>query len=97
MTRTAFIARTSQHKSDAALFISFLLSEAGQTVIAANSALLPLTQAARSPAMNDLLKSSQALLPIRLGPGLLTYLDTLKKNRFLDDWRSSMTVRKGSH
>ncbi len=28
--------------------------------------------------------------PIQLGPGLLVYLDALKRRQFLDAWRGSM-------
>ncbi|MNH47288.1 hypothetical protein D3C79_1104480 [compost metagenome] len=28
--------------------------------------------------------------PIQLGPGLLVYLDALKRRQFLDAWRSSV-------
>lgn len=41
-------------------------------------------------AVNEMLGSSRALLPIRLGPNLLTYLDEMKKQRFLDEWRAAL-------
>lgn len=90
MTRTAFVMRTSKHKPEATAFIAFLLSHEGQQTIAQNSALIPLREDARTPAVNEMLGSSRALLPIRLGPNLLTYLDEMKKQRFLDEWRAAL-------
>jgi len=43
--------------------------------------LSTLAQAHTSPA-------GQTLCPIVLGPGLLVYLDPLKRQRFLEAWRS---------
>lgn len=93
MSRSAFIAKSSTHKDEAALFISFLLSKEGQAIIAEKSALLPLDPETHTSPTVSLLKSSKALLPIRLGPGLLTYLDQIKRTRFLRDWESSMVTR----
>jgi len=90
MTRSAFVMHNAPHKNEGALLISFLLSNEGQKIIASSSALLPLQSEARTQASVTLLNTSRALLPIRLGPGLLTYLDDMKRARFLNDWKSSM-------
>jgi iron(III) transport system substrate-binding protein len=90
MTRSAFVMHNAPHPNEAGLLISFLLSKEGQSIIASSSSLLPLQGEGHTPASGALLKSSRALLPIRLGPGLLTYLDDMKRARFLSDWQSSM-------
>lgn len=94
MTRTAFVPETAPNKRAAVSFVNFLLSEAGQTAIAASPSLIPLladVPAAR--AYDRLLETDgRSLLPIRLGTGLLTYLDRLKKTSFLADWSAAMQI-----
>ncbi|EIM76081.1 periplasmic iron-binding protein [Nitratireductor aquibiodomus RA22] len=92
MTRTAFVPKTARNKAPATAFIDFLLSPAGQSTIARHSSLLPLhfsasDQEAPSPEMAT---EGRSALPIRLGIGLLTYLDRLKKKAFLADWEAAM-------
>lgn len=90
MTRTAFVLKSSKRKAEAANFVGFLLSREGQSVIAQNSALIPLRAETRTEDVTQMLGSSRALLPIRLGPNLLTYLDEMKKQRFSDEWRAAL-------
>ena len=33
-----------------------------------------------------------SFIPIKLGTGLLAYLDTVKKRNFLNDWESAMAL-----
>ncbi|TMV84583.1 ABC transporter substrate-binding protein [Thioclava sp. BHET1] len=92
MSRTVFIPHAAPHPEQAAAFASFLLSPAGQKAIADHSALMPISDYGTAPRMRGLLETSNALLPIRLGPGLLAYLDRYKRRRFLADWRASMAL-----
>ena len=44
------------------------------------------------PAIDDAaLNDNVALRPIRLGPGLLVFLDRLKRRAFLRNWEASIT------
>ncbi len=90
MTRTAFVPKVAPERQAATAFVGFLLSPEGQAAITANSALMPIVEAARGPSVRDFLVSSPSFLPVRLGPGLLTYLDTLKRAQFLQDWNSAI-------
>lgn len=92
MMRTAFIPKRSQNKAAAVAFVDFLLSPEGQRTISRYSALLPLDpKAAPQQEMVEILTAEgRSVLPIRLGAGLLTYLDKLKKSAFLADWRAAM-------
>ena len=92
MSRTAFIPANAPHRTAAIAFVDFLLSAAGQRAIATQSGLMPLTETSAAPQMKGLLAQSNALIPIRLGPGLLAYLDSYKKRRFITDWTASMSV-----
>ena len=51
---------------------------------------MPLVNLGSKPRMNGLLAQSNALIPIRLGPGLLAYLDSFKRHRFISDWTASI-------
>ena len=86
MSRTAFIYKHSRKKREAERFLEFLLSETGQEKMARDSALIPI-----SPDMRRLklpADSTNAYLPIKMGIGLLTYQDPLKRRYFLDVWNS---------
>ncbi len=83
--RTAVIPRTSAHVVEAKRFLDYLLSPRGQQVLSREARLMPIIQGNggdSDPARN--------LRPIQLGPGLLVYLDALKRRQFLDVWRSSV-------
>ena len=84
MVRTALIPESSDNPAAAADFIDFLLSDEGQRLIADEAIL--------SPALPD--DGETTLLPIRLGPGLLVYLDALKRHAFLSEWASAVTERR---
>jgi iron(III) transport system substrate-binding protein len=84
-SRIAFIARDARHPAAAKLFLDFLLSRQGQSLLAQHS-LWPVRtdiRARRLPAAQ--------VRPIRVGPQLLVNLDRLKRERFLRDWNAILT------
>ena len=87
-TRSAFVPRWSPRKDAAARFIGYLVSPDGQEEIARQAKLIPV--GGSTPASTDGLVGAAALMPIRLSPGLLPFLDTMKRARFLSDWSESM-------
>ncbi len=80
MLRTAFIPRDSLQPGLAGLFIDHLISRGWQAAPGAVSV-------AEENAWTD---EAQALRRIRMGPGLLVYLDALKKAAFLAEWSSAI-------
>lgn len=92
MARSAFVPKNAPNPDAAALFVRFLLSESGQRVIATQSQLLPILPVTDIDtwALRQVRAQGGSFLPIRLGPGLLTYLDALKKNNFLEGWEASV-------
>lgn len=88
MTRTAFVPAGAARPDLAAEFIAFLLSPAGQEVIAEETPLIPLAPAAApgSDIAERIAGKQGTFLPIRLNPGLLTYLDKLKQRDFFATW-----------
>jgi iron(III) transport system substrate-binding protein len=84
MVRTALIPTGSDNRRAAADFIDFLVSEEGQRIIDRDAIL--------SPALPE--EAETTLLPVRLGPGLLVYLDALKRRAFLSEWASAVAERR---
>ena len=81
MMRTVLIPSTAENEESAARFVDFLLQIAWQN----QSEPSPL-----SPLLVDLQDDANAIRRIRLGPGLLVYLDAYKKKRFLSAWENSI-------
>jgi two-component system sensor histidine kinase TctE len=94
MARSAFVPKGAPNPDAAELFVRFLLSEDGQRVIATQSQLIPILPVVDvdTRVLSRLRAQGGSFLPIRLGPGLLTYLDILKKNNFLEGWEASVRV-----
>ena len=92
MARSAFVPAAALQPELAERFVAFLLSEDGQRLIATRSQLLPIRPLADIDtwALRHIRAHVGSFLPIRLGPGLLTYLDARKKENFLDGWEASV-------
>ncbi|NIA70032.1 ABC transporter substrate-binding protein [Pelagibius litoralis] len=84
MVRTALIPRSSDNPGDAGSFVDFLVSPEGQRVIAGEVSLAPVLPEG----------DEGSLIPVRLGPGLLVFLDALKRRAFLSEWQSAVTERR---
>ncbi len=82
LLRTALIPATAQRADLGAGFLDFLLSPEGQRLIEAKANLPPIDEAA--------LVAGQHLRPIRLDPGLLVYVDPIKRQRFLAEWSAAL-------
>ena len=95
MSRIALIPKSAPHPDMARKFLNYLLSENGQRIIAERSNLYAIhpdvggevTAAALRAKVGD------ALRPIRVGPGLLVYLDRAKRQIFLKRWRRALQGR----
>lgn len=82
LLRTALIPETAGNPGLGAEFLDFLLSPQGQRLIASEAKLPPIDEAA--------LAAGQHLRPIRLDPGLLVYVDPIKRQRFLAEWSAAL-------
>jgi iron(III) transport system substrate-binding protein len=82
LLRTALVPKTAPNPDLAVEFVAFLLSRAGQGLIA-DAAGLPAIEA-------EAFVAKPHLSPIRLDPGLLAQLDQLTRQRFLEEWRAAM-------
>lgn len=92
LSRIAFLPKAAPHPELGARFLDFLLSLAGQQVLANQSSLGAVRPEAASA--HDLVAAAQGpLRPIRLGPGLLVHLDDVKRRIFLRQWRTTLGLR----
>lgn len=84
-SRTAFIPRRAAHPDTARAFLDHVLSPSGQQVIAGESDLFAIHPgvSGRSTLAAVIGGAHGPLRPIRLGPGLLVYLDQVKHRLFL--------------
>ena len=85
LLRTALIPRDAERPELGAAFLDFLLSAEGQTLIDEKTGL-PRINAAT-------LASAGHRRPIRLDPGLLVFVDPLKRQRFLSEWTAAVVRR----
>ncbi len=85
LLRTALIPRGAERPELGAAFLEFLLSDTGQTLID-QKAGLPRIDAAT-------LASAGHRRPIRLDPGLLVFVDPLKRQKFLSEWTAAFLRR----
>jgi iron(III) transport system substrate-binding protein len=90
VSRIAFIPRLAPHPNAARMFLDYLLSHDGQMRLAARS-VTPVRQDARTDSLPQM--SEAALRPIPVGPELLTWLDQIKRRRFLRQWRHALDGR----
>ncbi|MCP3871441.1 MAG: ABC transporter substrate-binding protein [Gammaproteobacteria bacterium] len=92
MSRIAVIPQAAQNPKAAGAFIDFLLSQEGQKLIANAASLYSLRNDIQGEATAARLRQEARgpLIPIHLGPGLLVYLDKLKRQDFLARWRRAM-------
>ncbi|MBO0904111.1 ABC transporter substrate-binding protein [Jiella sonneratiae] len=94
-TRSVLVTKASDAKPAASSFVRFLLSEAGQRLIGQRSSLFPLVENLQEGQsfLETRFEGTTSLLPIRLRPSLLTWLDGRKKEKFLREWQASIQGR----
>lgn len=83
LLRTAIVPTTARAPALGGVFLDFLLSADGQAAILRKAGLPPIDEAA--------LAARPYLRPMRLDPGLLVFLDSIKRKGFLDEWASALT------
>jgi len=88
MSRIAFVSAKAKHPAAAKLFLDFVLSKNGQTELAKRAMASVRKDLEKTHGIASLPGAGDVTLhPIRVGPELLTYLDQLKRRRFLQLWQ----------
>lgn len=94
-SRVAIVPRAARSPALGALFLDFLLSVEGQRVVAEDAglgAVRSLPGVARG-AVAMQARLGARLRPITVGPGLLVYLDQVKRRRLLQRWNEALVRR----
>ena len=91
MSRVAFIARNAPHPRAAELWMNYLLSVRGQSILAREAGLFSVRDDVPPDISVSTLRKQlgNAFRPIALGTGLLTYLDRFKRQDFLGKWSAA--------
>lgn len=89
LTRVALIPRAARDPTTAKLFVDHLLSARGQAALSEAPGMRPILRGDSNQADFPPDQSASAQ-PITLGPALLTFLDQLKRERFLADWTAAL-------
>ena len=91
MSRIVFIAKQARNPHAAKLWVDYLLSQRGQQVMAGPSTLFAIRADVQGEATAASLSKTlgNSLLPIVVGPGLLTYLDQAKRREFTKRWQGT--------
>ena len=91
VSRIVFISKRARHAHAARLWVDFVLSAAGQQIIADESGLFSLRDDVQgeATAAGITKRLGSSIKPIAVGPGLLTYQDQAKRLEFIRKWRKA--------
>ncbi len=94
MSRIALIAKTAAHPNAARLWLDYLLSRRGQTVLSTRSELFSIRSDVTGEFTAATLRKTlgPSLKAIAVGPALLVFLDQSKQLEFLRRWRREAGV-----
>lgn len=96
-SRIAFIHRRAAHPNAARLWLDYLLSRRGQSLLASQSGLIALRSGIQGEHTAAALQREAAgnLRPIGIGPSLIVYLDRQKRENFLRRWQQALPPPSG--
>ena len=94
MSRIALISKTAAHPNAARLWLDYLLSKRGQTVLSTRSELFSIRSDVTGEFTAATLRKTlgTSLKTIAVGPALLVFLDQAKQQEFLRRWRREAGV-----
>lgn len=95
ISRVMFIARNAKNPNAAKLWLDFVLSKKGQEIIANKADLYAIRPDVEGETTASGLKKQlgDALRPVAIGTGLLTYLDQAKRLDFLKQWNGAVKAK----
>jgi iron(III) transport system substrate-binding protein len=95
LSRVMFIAKAAKHPNAAKLWLDFVLSKKGQEIIANKADLYAIRPDVEGETTASGLKKQlgDALRPVAINTGLLTYLDQAKRLEFLKQWNSTAKAK----
>lgn len=95
LSRVMFIAKGAKHPNAAKLWLDFVLSKKGQEIIASKADLYAIRPDVEGDTTASGLRKQlgDALRPVPIGTGLLTYLDQAKRLDFLKQWNTAVKAK----
>jgi iron(III) transport system substrate-binding protein len=96
MSRIAIVSKTAAHPNAARLWLDYLLSKRGQTVLSTRSELFSIRSDVAGEFTAATLRKTlgPTLKAIAVGPALLVFLDQAKQAEFLRRWRQETGVTR---
>lgn len=96
LSRVMFINKSAKDMNAAKLWLDYVLSKRGQTVIANQARLYSIRADVKGETTSAELAQQlgSALKPMTVGPDLLTYLDQTKRLAFLKQWKEATSAKK---
>jgi iron(III) transport system substrate-binding protein len=95
LSRIAFINRRAPHPKEAGIWMDYLLSRRGQSVLNETGLFSVRDDVSTSSRSASELRRQlgDAFRPIVISTGLLTYLDQMKRELFLESWDDALSLR----
>ncbi len=92
MSRLVFLAKNAKNPNAAKLFVDYLLSKRGQTIIAEQADLYAMRTdiTGKDPAPGLAKELGNAVKPIAVSDELLAGLDQAKRLEFLKQWQAAL-------
>ena len=92
MSRIALVPATARNHVDASRFMDYLMSVEGQAAMTLEANLPALRPDVTGPGTASALRATEgeALRPISVSPGLLVYLDQVKRARLIEQWNEAL-------
>ncbi len=92
LSRLALIPKAAKSQEAGKLFLEYLLSERGQTVLTQDAKMNAVHPAVQSTGPEEILAGQQqsSMQPIKVGPGLLVYLDQVKRRKTINQWNKAL-------
>lgn len=92
MSRIGLVPKAAADPDLGRLFLSYFMSEEGQTVMAKELHIAALNPAVTGENTADAMQSglSGQLRPVPVSPGLLVYLDHVRRARIIERWRETL-------
>lgn len=97
-SRIAFINRRAAQPNAAKLWLDYLLSRRGQSLLASQAGLIALRGDISGPRTAAALRQEVGgnLRPIGIGPSLIAYLDRRKRQDFLNRWQQALPASQAA-
>ncbi len=92
LSRLALIPKAAKSTESGKLFLEYLLSERGQTVLAQSAKMDAVHPRVKSSGPKEILaaQARSNMQPIKVGPRLLVYLDQVKRRKTINKWNKAL-------